>query len=103
MGPVVNMFVNALDAASPLTRPIINVAIAVLVVLVVLFVPHLTDVFGLCGSLGVSVFCYLLPGLVCLRFHPNVGAKVICFIASVVGLSMLVLSTFFILEPYFSH
>lgn len=101
--PVANMFMDVTKTKSPLSRPIINVALAVLVILVVVFVPDLTDVFGLCGSLGVSVFCYLLPGLVCLRFHPSAGAKLVSFVAVVAGLTMLILSTFFIMKHVFSQ
>jgi len=101
--PVVNMTMGVLKVYSPISRPIINVTIAILVVLVVLFVPDLTDVFGLCGSLGVSVFCYLLPGLVCLWFNPSPGAKLISLVAVVAGLVMLNLSTYFIMQQVFSQ
>lgn len=97
--PVVNIVMKTCRCEKhPYARPVINVVLALLVVVVVMVVPDLTDVFGLCGSLGVSVFCYLLPGLVCLRFHPKVLAKVISAISVLVGLTMLILSTFFIME-----
>lgn len=97
--PVVNIFMRITGSEKrPYARQMINIGIALFVITVVMVVPDLTDIFGLCGSLGVSVFCYLLPALVCLRFHPHRLAKLVSVIGVLVGLTMLVLSTFFIFE-----
>jgi len=99
MFPAVNVIMKTAGVEStPYARQVINIIIAGVVTLVVMVVPNLGDVFGLCGSLGVSVFCYVLPGTVCLRFHPNLFAKLISAVAVCVGMTMLILSTLFILE-----
>merc|ERR1711862_551516 len=48
--PVVNIFLKIGRCEShPYARQILNVSTAAFVVIVVMFVPNLTDVFGLCG------------------------------------------------------
>mmetsp|Transcript_1781 Transcript_1781/g.4890 ORF Transcript_1781/g.4890 Transcript_1781/m.4890 type:complete len:441 (-) Transcript_1781:51-1373(-) len=82
----------------PHARALINIFLGVIVLLVVIVVPDLGDVFGLCGALGVSVFCYVLPGSVVARYHHAFGAKLLGFLSIVLGLTMLILSTYYIIK-----
>lgn len=79
-------------------RALINIILGVIVLLVVIVVPDLSDVFGLCGALGVSVFCYVLPGCVVAIYHRAISAKLLGILAIVLGLTMLIFSTFFIIK-----
>jgi hypothetical protein len=45
-------------------RHIVSLCFASIVLAMVVFVPRLEDLFGLCGSLGISGYCYVVPGIV---------------------------------------
>lgn len=79
-------------------RAALSVALMVLVVLLDGAVPDLSDVFGLCGSLGLSVYCYTLPGLILLFAGTTKAQRAIGVVAVFTGLVMLFGGTFFILK-----
>ena len=49
----------------------------VMVILLDLAVPDLPDVFGLCGSLGLSLCCYVVPGYVCMLAGQGLLSKIV--------------------------
>ena len=69
-----------------------------IVILLDLAVPDLPDVFGLCGSLGLSLFCYVVPGYICIVAGRGLLGKIVGAFAVVTGLTMLFGGTFFILK-----
>jgi len=80
------------------SRHVISVILAVIVVIVPTYIPNLTAVMGLCGSLGISIFCYVLPGMIILVAHPAMYAKVVAVVSVLIGATMLFVSTFFIIQ-----
>ncbi|OLQ07169.1 hypothetical protein AK812_SmicGene9514 [Symbiodinium microadriaticum] len=84
--PMVNMILN------------VNRARMLIVILLDLAVPDLPDVFGLCGSLGLSLFCYVVPGYICIVAGRGLLGKIVGAFAVVTGLTMLFGGTFFILK-----
>jgi hypothetical protein len=96
--PLVNMLLRAYNPGT-YGRHAYHLVLAVLVITIDLAVPDPGDVFGLCGSLGISIYCYVLPGLIVLREGKGALSKVISLLAIAVGLVMLFGGTFFIIKP----
>merc|ERR1719424_2307771 len=76
----------------------LSIFFGAVVIMVDVAVPDLGDVFGLCGALGMSNFCYIVPGLVVLRKSRNSLARIIGCVAIAIGVGMLFVSTFFIVQ-----
>jgi len=100
--PLVTMFLRMKRLgleSKPFARHFLSFAFMLLVLLIDLAVPNLPDVFGLCGSLGLSLSCFVLPGLVLLfggrRTFPKIAVGVLSVVS---GLLMLFGGTFFILK-----
>lgn len=79
-------------------RHLYSALLSALVVVLAALLPNLCDLFGLCGSLGLSLYCYLVPGLVVWKHCRSPGARGVGLLAGLVGATMLVVSTFAILE-----
>jgi len=107
--PIINMpLVNAvLRIESPcmycrFARQAVSIFFAVIVILVDMAVPDLPDVFGLCGALGVSNFCYIAPGFVLLCRGSSPFARLVGGVSALLGLAMLFGSTTFIVRGIIS-
>lgn len=79
-------------------RHILSILFGLVILVVDIVVPDLPDVFGLCGALGMSNFCYIVPGFVVLRAGQGMVARAIGAFSVMVGLFMLIVSTFFIIK-----
>ncbi|KAL1515744.1 hypothetical protein AB1Y20_002360 [Prymnesium parvum] len=75
-----------------------TVAFAAAVLALDLFIPDLSDLFGLCGSLGISGYCYIIPGGVIARLGHTRGLQLFGALTCVVGVFILVASTYFIMQ-----
>jgi amino acid permease len=79
-------------------RQIISVVFALVVLTTVLFVPRLDDLFGLCGSLGIAGYCYIVPGIVVWSNRKG-NIDGLCGLSVVVlGVGVLSFSSFFIVK-----
>ncbi|CAE6928117.1 slc38a7 [Symbiodinium sp. KB8] len=99
--PMVNMILNVRTLGLKnrrYARHFISLAGMLIVILLDLAVPDLPDVFGLCGSLGLSLFCYVVPGYICIVAGRGLLGKIVGAFAVVTGLTMLFGGTFFILK-----
>jgi len=87
-------------------RHCLSLMMACIIVVINITVPNLPDVFGLCGSLGISVFCYILPGAIIFRaagletrpFKTPIIARIVGIGAVIIGFTMLTVSTYFIIQ-----
>lgn len=91
----------------PFSRHVLSFIFAIVCFTLVLFVKDLEDLFGLCGSLGISVYCYLLPGILLVRMgitrnRKHIPRMVFGAFSVAVGLTVLIGSTFFILQGLFN-
>eukprot|EP00656_Telonema_subtile_P001128 TRINITY_DN10531_c0_g1_i1.p1 TRINITY_DN10531_c0_g1~~TRINITY_DN10531_c0_g1_i1.p1 ORF type:complete len:535 (-),score=128.81 TRINITY_DN10531_c0_g1_i1:240-1844(-) len=64
---------------------------------VVMLVPDLEDVFGLGGSLGMSVHCYIVPGMILAKTEQGFAKKLFGVATALLGGAILVVSTFYII------
>lgn len=84
--------------SKPFARHFLSLAFMLVVLLIDMLVPDLDDVFGLCGSLGLSVSCFVLPGLVLVCGGRTLDKIAVGAVSAVAGLLMLFGGTFFILK-----
>lgn len=99
--PLVNMVLRIRRlklSRYPWSRSVVSVLVMGLIALLDTAVPNLPDVFGLCGSLGLAITCYLLPGLILIGHGGGLQMMVTGALAVAVGLLMLFGGTFFILK-----
>jgi len=78
-------------------RQITSLVFALAVIVTVVFVPRLDDLFGLCGSLGIAGFCYVVPGIVLARRSESRRGKIAGGAVAVLGLAILIASSAFII------
>eukprot|EP00658_Telonema_sp_P-2_P005233 TRINITY_DN11961_c0_g1_i3.p2 TRINITY_DN11961_c0_g1~~TRINITY_DN11961_c0_g1_i3.p2 ORF type:complete len:129 (-),score=41.88 TRINITY_DN11961_c0_g1_i3:396-782(-) len=79
------------------SRHMWSVLFTVVILAVVMLIPDLEDVFGLGGSLGISIHCYVVPGLILFKTQHTIGGRLLGGAIAMLGTSILVVSTFFIL------
>ncbi|CAE6962996.1 slc38a7 [Symbiodinium sp. CCMP2592] len=99
--PMVNMILNVQTLglkSRRYARHFVSLAGMLIVILLDLAVPDLPDVIGLCGSTGLSLFCYVVPGYICAVAGQGLLGKIVGTFSMVTGLIMLFGGTFFILK-----
>ncbi|CAE7411769.1 slc38a7 [Symbiodinium sp. CCMP2456] len=99
--PMVNMILNVQTLGlkgKRYARHLVSLAGMLIVILLDLAVPDLPDVIGLCGSTGLSLFCYVVPGYICAVACRGLLGKIVGAFSMVTGLTMLFGGTFFILK-----
>jgi len=103
--PVFNMSLKFFTPQQPLLRKyarhMYSLFFACVVLLINMCVTDLGDVFGLCGSLGISLYCYVVPGMIVCKTQAGC-ARFVGVLAVVVGLAMFTVSTFTILQHAFA-
>ncbi|CAJ1331618.1 unnamed protein product [Effrenium voratum] len=99
--PLVSMMLNIQSLGLKnrvYSRHFLSLGGMLIVILLDLAVPDLPDVFGLCGSLGLSLFCYAVPGYICMLAGRGPLSKMVGALSLATGLAMTLGGTYFILE-----
>jgi len=103
--PMINRSLELFTPQQPLLRTyarhLYSLFFACLVLSINMLVTDLGDVFGLCGSLGISLYCYIVPGLIICMARKGC-ARAVGVLAVAVGTLMLTVSTFSTLQHAFS-